>query len=103
MVKNLSALQVTWIQSLAGKILWRREWQPTPVFLPGESHGQNNLTGYSPWDCKTLDTTEQLMQPQQHNAEEHSFSFLVKAVKNVSVTALFFQLKKLKSNEKNRI
>ena len=31
-----------------GKILWRRKWQPTPVFLPGESHGQRSLVGYSP-------------------------------------------------------
>ena len=31
------------------KILWRREWQPTPVFLPGESHGQRSLAGYSLW------------------------------------------------------
>ena len=31
------------------KIPWRREWQPTPVFLPGESHGQRSLVGYSPW------------------------------------------------------
>ena len=43
-----------------GKTPWRREWQPTPVFLPGESHGQMNLLGYSPWDHKELDTTEQL-------------------------------------------
>ena len=62
---------------------WWRKWQPTPVFLPGEFHGQRNPTGYSPWGCKTLGTTEQLTQPQQHNAEERSFSFLVKAVKNV--------------------
>ena len=40
-------------------ILWRREWQPTPVFLPGESHGQRSLVGYSPWGCKESDTTEQ--------------------------------------------
>ena len=33
-------------------------WQPTPVFLPGESHGQRNLMGYSPWGRKELDTTE---------------------------------------------
>ena len=33
----------------AGKIPWRRAWQPTPVFLPGESHGQRSLVGYSPW------------------------------------------------------
>ena len=31
------------------KIPWRRKWQPTPVFLPGESHGQRSLVGYSPW------------------------------------------------------
>ena len=35
-----------------GKILWRREWQPTLVFLPGESHGQGSLAGYGPWGCK---------------------------------------------------
>ena len=35
-----------------GKIPWRGAWQPTPVFLPGESHGQRNLAGYSPWGCK---------------------------------------------------
>ena len=34
------------------KIPWRRAWQPTPVFLPGESHGQRGLGGYSPWDCR---------------------------------------------------
>jgi len=33
----------------AGKIPWRRAWQPTPVFLPGESHGQRSLASYSPW------------------------------------------------------
>ena len=32
-----------------GKIPWRREWQPIPVFLPGESRGQRSLVGYSPW------------------------------------------------------
>ena len=40
------------------KIPWRRSWQPTPVFLPGESHGQGSLTSYSPWSCKESDTTE---------------------------------------------
>ena len=42
------------------KILWRREQQFTPVFLPGESHGQRSLVGYSPWGCKGSDTTEPL-------------------------------------------
>ena len=39
--------------SWVGKIPWRRKWQPTPVFLPRESHGQRSLTGYSPWGCKS--------------------------------------------------
>ena len=41
-------------------IIWRRKWQPTPVFLPGESHGQRNLPGHSPWGHKESDTTEWL-------------------------------------------
>ena len=36
------------------------KWQPTPVLLPGKSHGQRNLVGYSPWGRKELDTTERL-------------------------------------------
>ena len=39
-----------------GKIPWRRKWQPTPVFLPGESHGQRNLVGCSPWAHKNSQT-----------------------------------------------
>ena len=39
---------------------WRREWQPTPVFLTGESHGQRSLVGYSPWGRKESNTTELL-------------------------------------------
>ena len=40
------------------KIPWRRAWQPTLVFLPGESYGQRSLTGYSPWGHRESDTTE---------------------------------------------
>ena len=43
-----------------GKIPWRRSWQPILVLLPGESHGQRSLAGYSPWGCKGSDTTEPL-------------------------------------------
>ena len=49
----------TWV----GKISWRREWLPTPVFLPGESHGQGSLVGYSPWGRRESDTTDQLTLP----------------------------------------
>ena len=37
---------------------WRRKWQPTPVFLPGESHGQRSLAGHGPWGLRESDTTE---------------------------------------------
>jgi len=47
-VKNLPVMQETWVQSLGGKIPWRRAWQPSPALLPGESHGQRNLVGYRP-------------------------------------------------------
>ena len=40
--------------------IWRRRWQPTPIFLLGEPHGQRSLAGWSPWGPKELDTTEQL-------------------------------------------
>ena len=54
--------------SWLGKIPWRRAWQPTPVFLPGESCGQRSLVGYSPWGCKQPDMTEAIehgtAQPQ---------------------------------------
>ena len=43
-----------------GKILWRRKWQPTPVFLPGKSHGPRSLVGYSPWGRKESDKTGRL-------------------------------------------
>ena len=43
-----------WVQ----KIPWRRAWQPIPIFLLGESHGQRSLVGYSLWGRKKSDTTE---------------------------------------------
>ena len=44
----------------SGRSPWRREWLPTPVFFPGEFHGQRSLAGYSPWEHKEWDTTEWL-------------------------------------------
>ena len=41
-----------------GKILWRKKWQPTPVFLPGEFHRQRSLACFSPLGCKELNMTE---------------------------------------------
>ena len=59
MVKNLPAMQETWVRSLG----WDdplKGMTTTPVFLPGESHGQRSQAGYSPWGYKKSDTAEQL-------------------------------------------
>ena len=52
MVKNPPAMQETWLQSLVGEDALVKEWQPTPVFLLGESHEQRSWVGYSPWRCR---------------------------------------------------
>ena len=54
MVKNPSASTETEVSYPLGKILWRRKWQPTPVFLPVKSHGQRSLAGYSPWGSQRV-------------------------------------------------
>ena len=59
-VKRLPAMRETRVQSLGQEDPWRRKWQPTPVSLPGESHGQRSLVGYSPRGRKESDTTERL-------------------------------------------
>ena len=46
LVKNLPAVQELGFESWVGKIPWSRKWKPTPVFVPGESHGQRSLVGY---------------------------------------------------------
>ena len=57
-VKNLPAMQETWVQSLGQEDPQRRDWLPTPVFLPGESHRLRTLLGSSAYGQKVLDTTE---------------------------------------------
>ena len=42
------------------RIFWRRQWHPTPVLLPGKSHGRRSLVGCSPWGCEESDMTGQL-------------------------------------------
>ena len=53
-------MQETQVCSLGWEIPWRREWLPTPVFLPGEFHGQRNPVGYSPWGRKEPDAPHRL-------------------------------------------
>ena len=58
LVKNLLAVQGTWFDPWVGKIPGRRKQQPTPVSLPGKSHGQRSLVSCSPWGRKESGTTE---------------------------------------------
>ena len=62
MVKNSPAMREAWV----GKIPWRRKWLPTPVFWPGEFHGQRGLAGYSPWGHKESDMTEKFSVHLSH-------------------------------------
>ena len=59
-VKNPPAMQEIrgGLDPWVGKIPWSRKWQPTLIFLPGESHGQRSLAGYHPWGHKQSSTTE---------------------------------------------
>ena len=57
-VKRLPSMLESWVRSLGQQDTLRRKWQPTPVFLPGESHGQRSPAGYSPWTHKELDMTK---------------------------------------------
>ena len=56
MVKSLPAYGRPGFHPWVRRIPWRREWQPTPVFLPGKSHGERSLEGYSLWGHRELDT-----------------------------------------------
>ena len=58
------------------KIPWRRAWQPTLVLLPGESHGQRSLVGYSPGGLKELDMTEATEHTEIHKENISFFSLL---------------------------
>ena len=51
-------LSCPFLKQFVNAKLWRRKWQPTPIFLPGESRGQRSLAGYSPWSHKESDMTE---------------------------------------------
>ena len=62
-IKNL--IQQTQFSSWVGKISWRRTWQPTPIFLPGESHEQRILAGYGPWGCRES-------HKDTHNIQEYT-------------------------------
>ena len=63
---------------LVSSSFWKRKWQPTPVFSPGEFHGQRSLAGYGPWDHKQSDMTEQLTHPHLGNLSSQALVFFNK-------------------------
>ena len=74
-----------------GKIPWRRDWQPPPIFLPGEFHGQRSLEGYSPWVSKESDTTEQLTLSNFHpQASQASLVIEKQNSKIIIILQLYF-------------
>ena len=66
-------------------LAWRRQWQPTPVCLPGTSHGWRSLVGCSPWGCTEVDTTEATYQKQQ----QHVLAIVNSATMNTAVSVCF--------------
>ena len=68
----------------SGKIPWRTKWQPTPEFLPGESHGQRSLAGYSPWGSKESSMTEQLGMMSLISQKGWKKNFLIYLLKKAS-------------------
>ena len=80
-VKNLLAMQETWVQSLDWKVPWRRKWLSIPVFLPGKFHGQSSLAGYNPWGHKESDTAERLTLSLLMVTHIYSWIYIITIVK----------------------
>ena len=75
-----------------GKIPWRRDWQATPVFLPGESHGHRSLAGYCPWGHKELDMQERVTISFHFFCTCVLFSFIKKVVHHALITYFHMNL-----------
>ena len=80
------------------KILWRRTWQPTTVFLPGKFHGQRSLAGYSPWGHKELDTTEYTCTHSAHTKSTSAQTWNNTCTRLV-IVALFLMVKILEMSQ----
>ena len=75
-----------------GKIPWRRAWQPTPVLLPGESHGQRSLVGYSPWIAKSQTWLSDWAQAKTTHSLISSMSSLNSCLSNESPPTTLFKI-----------
>ena len=72
------------------KLCRRRQWHPTPVLLPGKSHGRRALVGYSPWGCKELDTTEWLPFLSFYYSRHYSIVMLLHKANLLALFSLYF-------------
>ena len=77
-VNNLPVMQETWVPSLGWEGLLEKGMQPTPVFLPGKSHGQRSLVGYSPWGHKESGTSAHICM---HGCPKHNISKSLKLIR----------------------
>ena len=80
----------TQVQSLGQEDLWRRKWWPTPAFLPGKSHGQRSLLGYSPQGCKSRTQLSNCTRPQ--TCQGQSWSCVLVCFKPVCLESTSFYL-----------
>ena len=80
--------------NLHAEYIWRRQWPPTPVLLPGKSHGRRSLEGYSPWGLKESDTTERLHFSAWHFVGAQYLSFGGPwGTKNLGLDSVLVELK----------
>ena len=84
-----------WFDPCIRKIPWRRKWSLAPAFLPGKSHGQKNLVGYSPWSCRRVRYNLATKQQQQQQSMQgrlvwtwNSIQFLFQKQQKVSKYSL---------------
>ena len=71
---NTVSLQELHLRKLLTETRQRRQWQPTPALLPGQSHARRGLVGYSLWGCKESDTTKQLTRTHNRDPSAHLHS-----------------------------
>ena len=79
--------------SWVGKFPWRRAWQPTPVFMPGESHGQRSLAGYGPWGSQHVRhnwATEHAHDTEKHSVTQSVASQITNQCPQHHVSSLFY-------------
>ena len=71
-----------------GKILWRRKWQPTPIFLPGKPQVQRSLAGYHPWDHKESNMTEHTHTHTHTHTQTNTYLFLFRFFSHIGCDRL---------------